>query len=293
MPVYDLKIADVQIRLSAEENLTAEEQFQPFFAPCEQPDFLFRMHRTDCLPPVPDEVLYEGDCYRVHVFSGRRAVRSFFDLVRDPAPYAVCRYDYEAGTADFYYLPRGFYAARFFSNCIFYIGLETLMIGRKKVCMHAALIRSSAGGILFSGPSGIGKSTQADLWCRYDGAGLINGDRPIVGRKQGVWTGWGSPYAGSSRCYVNEEEPIAAVVFLNQAPEDSVRRLNFGEAYRRIYSQLTVSPWSGDFPARAFDTAVEMAQEIPAYILNCTKEETAVRCLKRQLGKDQNTYERN
>ncbi|WP_370839368.1 hypothetical protein [Intestinibacter bartlettii] len=32
-------------------------------------------------------------------------------------------------------------------------------------------------GILFSAPSGTGKSTQADLWEKYENAEIINGDR--------------------------------------------------------------------------------------------------------------------
>ena len=51
-------------------------------------------------------------------------------------------------------------------------------------------------GILFSGPSGIGKSTQAALWQRYAGAEIVNGDRALVRPDTGTVSG--VFYAGTS-----------------------------------------------------------------------------------------------
>ena len=76
------------------------------------------------------------------------------------------------------------------------------------LCMHA-LIETAYGGILFSGVSGAGKTTQAELWMQWEQARQINGDRPIlVSKVIREWLGCGSPYAGSSECYINECIPI-------------------------------------------------------------------------------------
>ena len=57
--------------------------------------------------------------------------------------------------------------------------------------MHASLIARNEIGIMFIGPSGIGKTTQAELWKKYREAQIINGDRGIykTDRKifPGVW----------------------------------------------------------------------------------------------------------
>ena len=88
---------------------------------------------------------------------------------------------------------------------------------------HSGLAVEAAGerGLLFSGPSVIGKSTQAALWERH-GARLLNGDRTVLGPGPAGWTAWGSPYAGSSRCFCSEQRTIGAIVVLEQAPADGV-----------------------------------------------------------------------
>lgn len=59
--------------------------------------------------------------------------------------------------------------------------------------------------ILFSGPSGIGKSTHADLWVKHRGARVINGDRTLLqklGDRPRMSLGW--PICGSSEICHNE-----------------------------------------------------------------------------------------
>src|SRR5699024_19054 len=76
------------------------------------------------------------------------------------------------------------------------LGLERLLLSRQGLLLHASFIRWQARGILFSAPSGTGKSTQADLWVRHRGAEVINGDRAALRRSAGRWRAYGLPYAG-------------------------------------------------------------------------------------------------
>ncbi len=127
---------------------------------------------------------------------------------------------------------------------------------------------------------------QADLWCKHRSSVLLNGDRPIIGKEHEIWTGWGSPYAGSSRCHVNESNPITAIVLLKQASQCSIRRLDLREGVRRIYAGLTVYSWDAAFSVASFDFAVELASELPVYELCCTPDEAAVEILEQTLQKE-------
>ena len=51
-------------------------------------------------------------------------------------------------------------AARFFSTA----GMHTKLLQRSAVILHASYIDWDGSAILFTGPSGTGKSTQAELW---------------------------------------------------------------------------------------------------------------------------------
>lgn len=227
-------------------------------------------------------LVYNQD-FKVYKASDGAFVRIYHDHDQADTPYAITRIDAEKHKVEVRYLRE---KRHFFSesgNSFFHIGWETLMIQEKRVILHAACIDTAYGGVLFSGPSGIGKSTQADLWRKYEDAILLNGDRPIVAKEQGRWKAYGSPYAGSSKCYVNSSCGITAIVFLLQGTAGAIRRLNGSEAFRRIFEVMTVNSWDSGFVNRACDMAQEMIREIPVYELQCRPDQTAVELLKTEL----------
>lgn len=280
---YSLNIADVSIRMETPEEFPVEKSFLPFLRECERPRYTAVFRPVDKLPPIPEKTIVKENCYRVHPDGKGGYQRSFFDPPRGEEPYALGTYDYPNGQITIDYLDRGRQCVSEMSNSFFHIGFEALLIQENRLCFHAACVDTPLGGILFSGPSGIGKSTQADLWCRYGGGRLINGDRPILSKDADGWRAWGSPYAGSSRCYVNESCPICAIVLLKQAPDCSARRLGMGEAFRGIYAGLTMYSWNREFVAAAFDMAMDLAASVPVFEFACTPEQCAVECLEKKL----------
>ena len=255
--------------------------FRPFVTE-EAPVYRGRFHIVEELPDIDRTVLYAGNCYHVHPGGDR----TFFDAAHETRPYALARTDFEAGTVDVAYQRRCEHCVSQLDNSFFHLGFEGLLIRRDRICFHASCIRTELGGILFSGPSGIGKSTQAKLWCDHRGGVLINGDRPILQRREEDFLAWGSPYAGSSRCHVNGSVPVSALVFLAQDKENRIRRLGGGEAFRRIYAGLTMYSWDRFFVERAVDLAMELASGVPCYELACLPDQSAVECLERRLKED-------
>lgn len=75
-------------------------------------------------------------------------------------------------------------------NHIFYANA----IRQNIVQFHSSLVQWQYHGIMFIGPSGIGKTTQAELWQRYQNADIINGDLVFVQKKEEEFLGWGSPW---------------------------------------------------------------------------------------------------
>ena len=278
MSGFALSIAGVPIRMELQEAVPMTDAFRPFLTEAE-PVYTGRFRRVEELPEHDPAVLYTGTCYRVHP----GGVRSFFDVQLGPKSYAVSRTDYEAGTVQVQYLPWGEHCVSQMDNSFFHLGFEGLLIRQDRVCFHAACVETDHGGILFSGPSGIGKSTQAQLWCDHRGAKLLNGDRPILQRTEQGFLAWGSPYAGSSKCHVNEAVPVSALVFLAQEPCNRIRRLKPSEAFRRIYAGLTMYTWDREFMNRAVDLALELVSTVPCLEFGCVPERSAVEFLEGQL----------
>ena len=274
-------IAGIPISMETERELPMTESFRPFVTD-QPPVYRGRFRVVAELPDFDPTVLYTGTCYNAHPGGDR----TFFDAAYETTPYALARTDYDAGIVDVAYQERCTHCVSQLDNSFFHLGFEGLLIRQSRVCFHASCIRTELGGILFSGPSGIGKSTQAKLWCDHRGAELINGDRPILQRTEAGYLAWGSPYAGSSRCHVNGSVPVSALVFLAQAKENRIRRLGGGEAFRRIYAGLTMYSWDRTFVERAVDLAMELALKVPCYELACLPDRSAVECLEQRLKED-------
>lgn len=282
----DLSLAGVDLRVRGEEPISVEERFCPFLSQTERPAVTIRVQPVQQLPPEPRVPLWQEQIYRAYEDGKGHFRRDFLDPLGQPEPYASATYDYPGGEIQIDYLPREIGTFNRLQGIFHHVGLESLMLYRDRLCFHAACVRTDRGGLLFSGPSGIGKSTQAELWCRHRGAKLINGDRPILGRGQAGWFAWGSPYAGSSHCYVNESCPINAIVMLRQGKNCTLRRLTPGEAFRAVWSGVTVPGWDAGATERACDLALGISAMVPVYELTCTPEEQAVILLERELRKD-------
>lgn len=148
--------------------------------------------------------------------------------------------------------------------------------------LHASWIRCRDRAILFTGPSGIGKSTQADLWCRLRGAELINGDRAAIFPVAGGAEVRGIPFCGSSRVNKNETMPLAAVVCLTQAPENSITRLRGVQAFRRLWEGCSINLWNPEDIEKGTKAVIDTVSTVPVFHLSCTPDEQAVRILEKE-----------
>lgn len=283
MNAWSFRIAGVEIRLESDRVLEVTEEFAPFLEEILAPRYRAVFHRVEELPSIPSEVTMEGCCHRIHPDGRGGHQRSFFDPPRDLEAYSLVTYDFASGSIDVPYLEKGSLCVSELSNCFYHLGLEEIMLREDRLCFHAACVSTEHGGLLFAGPSGIGKSTQAQLWCDHRNARLINGDRPILSLENGKIVAWGSPYAGSSRCYRNESCRVRAIVLLQQGTVCSIRKLERAEAARRVYAGMNVHTWDRSYAAKALDLTMDLVTQIPVYELSCTPDKDAVTILENVL----------
>ena len=149
--------------------------------------------------------------------------------------------------------------------------------------LHAAYIGWQDRAILFTAPSGVGKSTQAALWQSLRGARLHNGDRVGVMVKDGIVYACGIPFSGSSGIAENETLPLAAIVYLSQAPETRITRLSGVKAFRSIWEGCSINLWNKDDVIACTETVLQTAAQIPVFHLACTPDVSAVEALEQEL----------
>ena len=167
------------------------------------------------------------------------------------------------------------------------LDLPHILTEQRGFLLHASFIEHNGAAILFTAPSETGKSTQAELWCRHAGAELVNGDRAAVRILDGGVYACGTPYSGSSPVRRNVKLPLKGIVYLSQAPENTIRRLRGVRAFRAVWEGCTVNVWDRADVELASNTVTEVISRIPICHLACTPDERAVALLKQTLEVNQ------
>lgn len=273
--------ADIKLRIRSAEKLDITEESLPFLTDDpDNVDLTVTVRPVTSLPEPSGGVWDNGRC-----FCGNTVLHC--NGTNHP-PYARVTYEESRDITIEYLADSG---ADLFktSGLISTLGLERMLLSFGALILHASFVSWGEGGILFTAPSGTGKSTQAELWRQYAGADVLNGDRACLRCRDGRWTAYGMPYAGSSDIYRNESVPIRAIVSLRQAPENRIRRMGLRECIGSLLPELSMHRWDPVFVNRAMDLAMELLQQIPVYRLECRPDEEAVQVLKNQIMEEGNT----
>ena len=281
MKDYVFDIVGLRISLRTPNEITVSENLRPFLtAPQKQADCTILLQPCDLLPAFSESGFWHGPDYH-DTFDG--ASRIFHCSAPEGKPVAVTQL-FENGNIEILVLPE--YLSYFSGTAGIFnrIGMETLLLQHKGLLLHASLIRYQDKAIAFAGPSGVGKSTQADIWHTCLGAEILNGDRAALRSTPEGWIAYGSPYAGTSGIYKNENAPLSAILFLRQAGENRLWQLTPAEAFVWIYPELSIHNWDKAFVAKATDLSLQLLDEIPVYCLECRPEESAALLVKKGLG---------
>ena len=166
-------------------------------------------------------------------------------------------------------------------NILDFLGLEEPLLNKQAFLLHSSFISWKGNGILFTAPSGTGKSTQANLWEKYEKAEIYNGDRTIVRKIDDKFIGFGSPYAGSSGIYRNESAHVKAIVVLSQAKKNQIQRLNGRQAFLPLYKETLMNTWNSTYMTQMIDLLKEVSEKIPVYHLECRPDKEAVMLVKK------------
>lgn len=168
-------------------------------------------------------------------------------------------------------------------HVMFTVGLHRKLMDRGAVVLHASYIDCGGSALLFTAPSGTGKSTQAELWRTHAGAQIINGDRVLLRQRDGVWHAFGYPCSGSSSICVNRTLPLRAIVVLEQHAENIVEEMSLPAKMRALVSATEVYTWNHEEIDCAFSLAGQIIAQVPVVKLRCRPDGQAVDCLKKYL----------
>ena len=282
--LYFLNLVDILVRVESPFQLLENDSTKDFYVDAESSsrfDLCFVYQPVEELP-LPENVLF-NDGRRVYTGYGNNS-STFFYPAPAKTPYAwVSRTTIVQGKLVCKYIPGNEYLMNYKRNILTLMDLEASLLHFNSIILHASFIKWNEKGIIFTAPSGTGKSTQAALWEEYKDAEILNGDRVALRKINGVWKAYGLPYAGTSGIYRNESAPLMAVVALRQARENRIRRIKGSEAFYYLYPETMIHRWDSDFENQATKLLLDILGIIPVFLLECRPDREAVKTLENQL----------
>lgn len=279
------QIAQLVLEVQLPFPVAIDQRFRPFVTLEAIPDSVARFEKVKTIQSIEGRVISQSGPFEVVAVQENTWVRRYFDT-HNKNHYICLGRTLADGCVLIEFLPESKECLKSIECAFFYIAFEEQLIHHDRWIIHASCVNTPLGAILFVGPSGVGKTTQAELWEKYRGSKVLNGDRTIVYQKDGVWYAAGSPYAGSSKRYVNESAPICVVALLEQGTDNRVQALTPGQAFRSLYPHLTVNDWNPWYVETITNQLDQFVRERPVVHFSCTPDERAVDALWSELTKE-------
>ena len=147
-------------------------------------------------------------------------------------------------------------------------------LDNKTLVLHSSSIAYNNSGVAFSAPSGTGKSTHTALWLENYPAVIINDDSPIIRFENNKPYIYGSPWAGSTGISNNIKVPLKAIIFLEQAPVNTIEKISNADALVRIRSEIK-NPHEKNYLLKTLEILDTLLINTDCYLLKCTPDKRA------------------
>lgn len=154
---------------------------------------------------------------------------------------------------------------------------------RKGFLVHSSTIIWNQKGIVFSAPSGTGKTTHTNLWKQMYRVRILDGDVTACRIIDGVPRVYGLPWCGTSGEFINESVPLGAIVFLQQDKKNRIEKLNTQEAFIRLAARCYLQLWNEKMTNLHLDNIQSVIEKTDCYLLNCLPDFNAVELVKKCL----------
>lgn len=160
------------------------------------------------------------------------------------------------------------------SGAIFY----SKLLHFNGMLLHSAAIEWDGKAYLFSGPSGVGKSTHTRQWKKLFGekAVLFNDDKPALRNINGQWFAYGTPWCGKDGINQNRKVLLGGICFLKQAKQNAIRLLPPEEALTKVMWQSIHKFERRENLDRMLNSVDDLVRRIPMWELENLPGEEAV-----------------
>ena len=166
-------------------------------------------------------------------------------------------------------------------NMLLATKFNTMLLRFDGSYIHSSALKYKDKVYLFSGPSGVGKSTHTRRWCRLfpNETKILNDDKPSFRFIDDKCYIYGTPFAGGTDIQINEKGELGAIVFIEQASENRLVRLSAREAIVELTTQ-TPQKRNPAMVEKMLELHSRLISEYPIYKLYCADNDESVSVAK-------------
>lgn len=161
--------------------------------------------------------------------------------------------------------------------------LRTAILFTGGLVFHSAGLDDNGKGIVFVGHAGVGKSTQMGFWNQEPGVIAMNDDRVAVRVGETGTMCYGTPWGGTADIARNHAAPLAALIVLEQSPENVITRLSPAEAAPLLAPRSFLPYWDKNLMARAMTNLNAILGHVPVYRLRNRAEKSNISLVRSAL----------
>lgn len=133
--------------------------------------------------------------------------------------------------------------------------------------LHASSILTHKGAYIFSGVSGSGKTTIANL--AQKDMRVMTDETSAVLKSENGYMAYATPFSGDfNKPIANTEGAIRALFFLRQDAVFGHRRLRESEAVRELFRNIIMTVSDQDLTNSLFDTLISFTRSVACYELS-------------------------
>lgn len=151
---------------------------------------------------------------------------------------------------------------------------------------HCGLVIHAAGGsvqgkgMVFSAPSGTGKSTLSRLLLADSHNRLFSEERLIIRSVDKSWYIWGTPWHGESDLARNESVVLSTLVFLRQSQKTKLIELSPETGLRRLLQTVSIPWYSEEWANKGLALCELLLRKIPVFELAFRPDQSAAQAVE-------------
>lgn len=126
----------------------------------------------------------------------------------------------------------GHWSADYLESLAVYRSICEHLLDEDIILFHCSALAIDGKAVLFTAPSGTGKSTHTRLWREHFGnqVVMVNDDKPLLHIDDTI-TVYGTAYGGKDNLQTNTSAEVKAIVILYQAEKNEIAELSAKQAF--------------------------------------------------------------